>query len=98
MQGLNSNKAHGHDGRSIRVLKLCGPSIIKPLSLVLSNFLGYEVFPNDWKKANVILVHKKGNKQLVSNYHPVSHLSICSKIFRKFIFDCIYDFRSKLSA
>ena len=44
------------------------------------------------KKANVIPVHKKGNKQLVSNYRPVSLLPICSKIFEKLIFDCIYDF------
>ena len=44
------------------------------------------------KKANVIPVHKKGNKQLVSNYRPVSLLPICSKIFEKLIFDCMYDF------
>ena len=43
-------------------------------------------------KANVIRVHKKGNKQLVSNYRPVSLLPICSKVFEKLIFDCIYDF------
>ena len=32
IQGLNSSKAHEHDCISIRMLKLCGPSIIKPLS------------------------------------------------------------------
>ena len=32
IQSLNSNKAHGHDGISIRMLKICGPSVIKPLS------------------------------------------------------------------
>ena len=37
-------------------------------------------------------MRKIGNKQLVSNYRPVSLLSICSKIFEKLIFDCIYDF------
>ena len=89
---MNSNKAHGHDGISIRMLKICGPSVIKPLSLLFNNCLRDGVFPNDWKKANVIPVHKKGNKQLVSNYSPVSLLPICSKIFEKLIFDCIYDF------
>ena len=99
IQGLNSNKALGHDGISIRMLKLCGPSAIKPLSLLFNNCLRDGVFPNVWKKANAIPVHKKGNKQLVSNYCPVSLLLICSKIFEKSIFDCIYDFfRSKLSA
>ena len=36
-------------------------------------------------------MHKKGNKQLVSNYHPVSLFPICYKIFEKLIFDCIND-------
>ena len=28
IQVFNSNKAHGNDGISIRMLKLCGPSVI----------------------------------------------------------------------
>ena len=39
IQGLNSNKGHGRDGISTRMLKLCEPSITKPLSLFLSNCL-----------------------------------------------------------
>ena len=92
IHSLNSNKAHGHDGIFIIMLKICGPSVIKPLSLFLNNCLRDGVFPNDWKKANVIPRHKKRNKQLVSNYRPVSLLPICSKIFEKLIFDCMYDF------
>ena len=49
IQGLNSNKAHGHDGISIRILKLCEPSKIKPFSLLFSNCLRDRVSPNDWK-------------------------------------------------
>ena len=76
---------------SFRMLKFCGPSVIKPLSLLFNNCLRDGVFPKDLEKANVIPVHKKGNKQLVSNYRPVSLLQICSKNFEKLIFDCIYD-------
>ena len=89
---MNSNKAHGHDSISIRILKICGPPVTKPLSLLINNCLRDGVFPNDCKKANVIPVYKKGNKQLVSNYRPVSFLQICSKVFEKLMFDCIYDF------
>ena len=71
---------------------LCGPSIIKSLSLPFGCCLRVGVFPNDWKKVHVIPVHKNGNRQLVSNYRPVSFLPICSKIFEKLAFDCIYDF------
>ena len=34
--------------------------------------------------------HKKGNKQILSNYRPVSLLPICSKRFEKIIFDTIF--------
>ena len=95
IQGLNSKKAHGDEDISIGMLKLCGTSVIKPLSLLFNIFLRDGVFHNKWKKINVISVHKKGNKQLVSNYRPLSLLSICSKIFKKLIFDCIYDFYIK---
>ena len=52
IQGLNSNKAHGHDGISIRMLKICGSTVIKALSLLFNNCLRDGVFPNDWKKAS----------------------------------------------
>ena len=34
---LDINKAHGYDEVSIRMLKLCGESIVKPLSIIFSN-------------------------------------------------------------
>ena len=47
IQALNSNKAHGHDGISIRMLKLCRPLVIKPLSLPFNNYRRDGVFPDD---------------------------------------------------
>ena len=34
IRSLDPNKAHGHDGTSIRMLKLCASSISKPLYLL----------------------------------------------------------------
>ena len=42
---LYPNKAQGHDGLSIRMLKLCGTSIFKPLQILFKNCLGSEYFP-----------------------------------------------------
>ena len=80
---MDPNKAHVHDG--VRTLKLSCPSIIKPLLIIFRNCLKFGTFPDDWKKGNVVPVHKKDNKQIVNNYHPVSLLTICSKIFEKLI-------------
>ena len=87
---LDPNKAHGHDGTSICMLKLCASSISKPLLLLLS--LENECFPNKWKKAKIVPIHKKGDEHLIQNYRPVSLLPICGKIFEKIIFNSLFQY------
>ena len=67
-----------------------GCKISKPLSIMLNNCLKAGYFSRPWKKANAVPVHKKGNKQILNNYQPVSLLPICSKLFEKIIFDTIF--------
>ena len=86
---LDPNKAHGFDGISIRMLKFCLTSISKPLNILFNNSVINECFPNEWKKANIISVHKKGDRQIIKYYRPVSLQPICSKIFEKNIFNSL---------
>ena len=64
---LDINKAHGHDEVSIRMLKLCDKSIVKPLSIIFNNCKLKNTFPNLLKKANVVPIHKKGEKDPIKN-------------------------------
>ena len=89
---LDPNKAHGHDMLSIRMIKLCGNSICKPLSIIFKDCLSEGKFPHEWKKANVVPLHKKGNKQSLENYRPISLLPICSKIFERLIYNEMFTF------
>ena len=57
--GLNLRKAHGHDGISIRMVKLCKLTITKPQSIIYTNWLQQGVFLDEWKKGNIMPVHKK---------------------------------------
>ena len=59
IKNLNPNKAHGFDMISIRMLKACGESILKPLELIFKSCIESGKFPIEWKKANVVPVHKK---------------------------------------
>ena len=59
IQNLDPNKAHVHDKLSVRILKLCGKSICKRLDLIFKSCIIYGEFPTEWKKANVVTVHKK---------------------------------------
>ena len=92
IQSLHANKAHGYDGISMRMLNLSSPSIIKPCSIIFQNCLKSGILLDDWKKGNIVPVHKKNSKQLVNNIAPVSLLPTCSKIFEKLIFDSIFSF------
>ena len=62
INNLDPNKAHGLDMISIQMLKLCSDSVLPPLELIFKSCLESGTFPSEWKKANVVLVHKKGDK------------------------------------
>ena len=42
-------------------------------------------FQLNGKKANVVLIHKKGDKQNLKNYRPVSLLPVAGKIFESIV-------------
>ena len=94
---LDINKAHGHDEVSIRMLKLCDKSIVKPLSIIFNNCKLKNTLPNLWKKANVVPIHKKGEKDLIKNYRLVSLLPIFGKIFERLIFNSLFKYMVKMN-
>ena len=74
------------------MLKLSHKSILKPLKLLFENCLRTGIFPDQWKKANIVPIHKKGDKQLLKNYRPVSLLPICGKVFERIIFNDLFKY------
>ena len=95
IRNSDSSKAHRYDMISSRMLKLCGDSICKPLELIFKTCLRNDRFPLEWKKASVVPIHKKGDKQTIKNYRPVSLLPICGKIFERLLYDTMFNFFSK---
>ena len=59
IRAVNINKAHGHDGISIRMIKICAESLLKPLLILFKNSLKLSYYPDIWKKSNIIPAHKK---------------------------------------
>ena len=70
IKALDVSKGHGHDGISVKMIKNCADSIAYPLTLVFQDSLVAGIFANDWKKCNIVPVHKKSDKQIFSNYRP----------------------------
>ena len=83
---LDTNKSIGPDGISPYFLKW-GVQELAPSLVRLFNYsLVTCQIPNIWKTAHVIPIFKKGDKQELSNYRPVSLLSVVSKCFEKIMF------------
>ena len=73
------------------MVKICDESLVKPLFNIFQFSLETGHFPSNWKRGNKP-VHKKGNKDLINNYRPVSLLPIFSKIYEKFIYGTLYNY------
>ena len=89
---LNLNKTNGSDGISGQMLLLCDDSVILPLKITFRNILSTAIHPDMWKLANVTPIFKKGGKQLIKNYRPISLLPICGKCFEKISFSNLYNY------
>ena len=92
IQNSNPNKAQDHDNISIRMLKICGSTIYRPLEIIFKEALSTGLFPSEWKKGNIVPIYKKGDKQVLKNYRPVSLLPICGKVFERLFFNEMFSF------
>ena len=72
------------------MLLLCDTSVVLPLRVIFQNILVTSKYPDMWKLANVTPIFKKGDKQLIKNYRPISLLPICGKAFEKIVFNNLY--------
>ena len=63
-----------------------GPNIANSIGRCNSNYECNGYFPLDWKIARVTPLHKKGSKNLMENYRPISILPIISKVFERILY------------
>ena len=78
-------------------MKVCGPSIYKSLQIIFNQCLETGVFSSEWKQSNIVPIHKKGDKQMLQNYRPVSLLPICGKILERLMFNEMFEFLLKIN-
>ena len=89
---LPSSKSHGYDNISIKMMKICSESVTIVLKIILEESLKKGIFPEIWKKANVVPIHKKEDKTLIKNYRPISLLPIFGKIFERVIYNSLFNY------
>ncbi|KAK6733202.1 hypothetical protein RB195_017141 [Necator americanus] len=91
---------------AIKSMKPCttlGPDFISadflrgsghPLHVILlahmTFYLQKERISDQWKTSRTVLIHKKGDREDLRNYHPISLLSVLYKVFTKTILTHMY--------
>jgi hypothetical protein len=89
---LNTSKSTGSDNINARFLKLSA-FIIAPILTQLFNLsLSSGVFPDVFKIAKVIPIHKSGPKSVKGNYRPISVLPVMSLIFERHVSTCLRNY------
>jgi len=89
LTSLDEHKASGPDRISAYILKHCAGEIAPILHIIFTRSLSTNLLPNDWLKANICPVHKKGSRSNIANYRPISLTSICAKILEHIIYHSI---------
>ena len=94
---LYSSKAFGPDCIPVVVLKNCKPELSYILADLFDMCLKKSSFADCWKVSLVVPVFKNvGERSTAKNYHPVSLLSVVSKVFEKYVNNRIVDHRVRL--
>ena len=96
LSNINSNKANGPDAIHGKILKCCAVSLSYPLSLLFKLSYNTGSIPSEWKLANVVPIHKKGSKENVENYRPISLTCLVMKIFERILKEKIISHTSHL--
>ncbi|CAM5116510.1 unnamed protein product, partial [Natator depressus] len=89
LEKLDEHKSMGPDALHPRVLKELVDVIAEPLAIIFENSWRSGKVPDDWKKANVVPIFKKGKEEDQGNYRPVSLTSVPGKIMEQVLKESI---------
>ena len=86
------NSLSGWHGLSAYIGKQCVEGFIAPLTHIINMSITQGIFPDELKLARVIPVYKCNDKQTLSNYRPISILTLISKVLETAMYKSISKF------
>ena len=67
-------------------------AVLTPLIHIFNLSITSGEFPENMKLSKIIPLYKKGAKNLMENYRPISLLITLSKLLEKCMYTCLYNF------
>ncbi|KFO62214.1 hypothetical protein N302_02598, partial [Corvus brachyrhynchos] len=92
LRHLHAHKSMGPDGIHSRVMKELLEEFAELLSIIYHHsWLTREVMDKEaiWRLARVMLIHKKGQKEDLGNYRPISLTSLPDRVMEQIILSAI---------
>jgi hypothetical protein len=87
INSLKIKVCSGYDEVSRKILKISAPFISSPLSYICNKSMLSGTYPSKLKYAMVKPLLKKGDKENVANYRPISLLTSFSEVFERIMYD-----------
>lgn len=92
---LKNKKSTGVDCISVQILKSVADVVCEHFAHLINLSISTGKFPKILKKSIVVPIYKKGDVNEITNYRPISLLSVFSKVFEKIVLTRIMDYLDK---
>ncbi|KAL6727183.1 hypothetical protein Aduo_009080 [Ancylostoma duodenale] len=83
VESMPSGKCSGEDKLVAEDVKACGRPLYVALARRCTRYVEESRVPTAWKTSNTVLLHKKGDKEDLDNYRPISLLPVLYKVFTR---------------
>lgn len=90
VMNLNSGKAGGTDGIVPEMLKCGGDAVIEFLTKLFNKIFDSGIYPNEWAKAIVVPIFKKGDANQPDNYRGISLINTACKCYTSILNKRLY--------
>ena len=98
LKKIKCNLTSGHDNIPGFLLSDCASVLSHPLSVIFNLIINSAIFPDIWKHSIISPIFKKGSRNTIENYRPISLICNFAKVFEfvlhKFL---LFNVRSKIS-